>query len=184
MELLLAMVMTALIGAAVFAALNQGITVWQRANREDPNLEYGIFLEKLNQDLRNMISYGADGLKGEQNELEFYSAVSRPGVLQTKENPKKIRYYYHSQKQAIMREVTEYPDLSRKSQKAVQASVVLEKIREFSLTYLKIRDHRELLWLKYWNDGCLPSALKVSLKSIDEKKPVVMKMVQIPVGGC
>lgn len=80
-EMLLAISIVSVIAIAVYTTFSQGMKLWQRSLREQPDLDVELFLEKATVDLRNAFAYGQAGFSGTESSLEFIRVDAKDVTL-------------------------------------------------------------------------------------------------------
>ena len=77
-EVLLVVSLLSVISLAVYHTLNNGIKVWQRANRVVLEADIAIFFEKISQELANSIFFTPIPFSGKSTRLNFAAVIKTP----------------------------------------------------------------------------------------------------------
>jgi hypothetical protein len=104
-EMSLVAALIAMVGLAVYGSFNSGLKIWQRVSRSLPEIEVGIFFDKISNDLRNWLVFSAAVPQGSKGELSF-SLIQEKAAVKDAANPDFgiVRYYFNSESGCIYRD--------------------------------------------------------------------------------
>jgi len=188
-ETMLAVLIVSLISTVLYSVFANGVKIWHRSNLVKPEFEISIFLEQLENDIRNALSYNESPFKGKVNSMEFYSMRSSgdQGEAETvPEVPARIRYDFKAEVHAVFRDIVPYRDLLNRSEKSVIQRKQAQNISKCSFQYFKrINELQAPSWHSGWSDPCLPDAIKISIEYQDKKQmKILTKIIPVIAGGC
>jgi prepilin-type N-terminal cleavage/methylation domain-containing protein len=180
-ELLIVISMMSVVSLAIYSALNNGLKIWQRVNRQVPQEDANIFLNKVSSDLRNAVKLKKINFSGNEERLEFPSLVYS-SRWQNK-SVGKIYYAYDSKSGIITQEQRDYSMLFSDEPGVKRQLLSGLSALKFQFYYYD-KDNKEYLWLDEWSKEGLPLAVKVEIEiSGQGKTNTFVKTVDIPVGG-
>lgn len=190
-EMLVALSISAFLGIVLYTVFAQGCRVWQRANRERPQIDLDIALEKITADLRNVVTWSKSvkGLKGDKKSVEFYTRMpSSPGKpeLETAElrmKPGRVRYLWNAGAKTLVRSAEGYGQLLGSQRDKLREQVLLRGVESFKLDYFSPGKEKGL-WVKDWGEEGMPAAVKVTVEFENRRGKPLSKIVGLPGMAC
>jgi len=190
-ELLIVTALLAVISLAIYATFNSGVKIWQRVNKQIPEEDLDIFLEKFALDLRNSFKFNGFNFLGEEKRFEFPTLVNSPGM--NKKTVGKVIYLYDSESNIIKRNLLDFSQIYNGEEGTTQELLKNVKSLKFRY-YLYDKEKKEYLWQDEWlkedlprpseQERGLPLAVRIELEfgnGTEIKK--FTKTVNIPVSG-
>ena len=114
-EVLLVVSLIAVIGAALYHTLSNGLKIWDRSQRFVIEEDILIFLDKIGQDVRNIFTYSQIGFEGKESYFAFPTTVRI--LADSKSDFTKgeyinqigrVKYYFDKRKNRIGRKQANY----------------------------------------------------------------------------
>ena len=180
-ELLIVTALLAVISLAIYATFNSGVKIWQRVNKQIPEEDLDIFLEKFALDLRNSFKFNGFNFLGEEKRFEFPTLVNSPGM--NKKTVGKVIYLYDSESNIIKRNLLDFSQIYNGEEGTAQELLKNVKSLKFRY-YLYDKEKKEYLWQDEWLKEDLPLAVRIELEfgnGTEIRK--FTKTVNIPVSG-
>jgi len=162
LELLVAILIFAVIVSAVYGTMYSGIKVWNVGDDKTGFSESSqIALNKMTKDIRNVVRFSGIKFEGEK------SSISMPVI---KDGICKVSYYLDSGN--IMRDIQTYSE-SLKEQ--TNERELVPDIQELVFSYC----NAEREWKDSWEEDSLPYAVRLSIKSKEDKS--LEAITEIPI---
>jgi len=190
--LLIVTALLAVISLAIYATFNSGVKIWQRVNKEIPEEDLDIFLEKFALDLRNSFKFNGFNFLGEEKRFEFptlvnpvrnkfSNGVNSPGM--NKKTVGKVIYLYDSESSIIKRNLLDFSQIYNGEEGITQELLKNVKSLKFRY-YLYDKEKKEYLWQDEWLKEDLPLAVRIELEFGNGTEiREFTKTVNIPVSG-
>ena len=162
LELLVAILIFAVIVSAVYGTMYSGIKVWNVGDDKTGFSESSqIALNKMTKDIRNVVRFSGIKFEGEKNSISM--PVIKDGIC-------KVSYYLDSGN--IMRDIQTYSE-SLKEQ--TNERELVPDIQELVFSYC----NAEREWKDSWEEDSLPYAVRLSIKSKEDKS--LEAITEIPI---
>ena len=180
-EMLIVTVIMSIISLAIYAALNNGIKIWQRINKELPEQDLLIFFDKFSNDLKNSFPFQGISFTGTENMLGFATLVSSPRLQNRTIG--KVTYFYDSASEVLHRQQQDFSQVYNQEESENIKSISNIKSLNFHY-YFYDTERKSYSWQYDWQNEKLPQAVRMELE-LDDGKEVrkFTKTVSIPVGG-
>lgn len=192
-ELLLAVMLTAVLAAGIYSTFSQGLRLWKRAVEMKPDLESDIVFEKIQGDFRNLFLSGRQKFAGEKDSFGFYAFSPQDRVDSEQKYrikvPVRVNYRFDAGEGYLLR-----------SEKSFRAELAPPKMTGEESAELKVGGqlqacsfeyyHEDLekktfQWKPFWKEACAPRAVRISLRYESSNKiGYVVKIIPVPAGGC
>lgn len=188
-ELLVAVVLIATLGGAIYSVFSQGLRLWQRSQSAGPELSAEIFFDKIETELRNAVSYQRGVFEGTKQDLSFYMIKKGPVALDaeltiSEDQIQKIKYRYESKEKSIQKGVLEYRQLLNQEE-TMSFMSVFDDVENVEFSYYEINPEQEgAFWKDHWKKNCLPSAVKLYLEYLNPRKNDMMKIIPLKSDTC
>ncbi len=184
-EIILVACLTAVIGAALYAAFSQGARLARAAAEAKPFLDLDILYDKMTVDLRNVIPDPPGAFSGNEEVFQFVTLSSEPAGAEMQKKfgefkrPLLVGYYYDSHEQALVKMRKEYTDvLNADPRKKPDGKVILKHVKNCKFSYYGGRNQRgDRVWRKLWKEKCLPKGVRIVIELDDLKKNRKMDQV-------
>jgi Tfp pilus assembly protein PilE len=162
-ELLLVVSFMAILSLAMYAVFNNGIKIWQRINKQLPEEDVAIFMDRFSRDLRNNINYKAIKFYGTEKNMEFPTLVNSQRFGNASVG--KVAYFYDSGAEVLSRQQDDYAHIynAEPGPSRYLNNVVSAKFQY----YFFDADNKKYLWLEEWNKDNLPLAVRIELEIDD-----------------
>ncbi|PIQ86873.1 MAG: hypothetical protein COV74_03310 [Candidatus Omnitrophica bacterium CG11_big_fil_rev_8_21_14_0_20_45_26] len=188
-ELMTGILLTALIGFAIYQALFQGMRLWHRTTQVKVLDELNFYIEELTEDVRNAVKYSTREFEGETDYLTFYSLQgnrinsNRHDVMVT--GPSQVSYQYDVAAQIVTRKQDDYMKLLYNRKDAGQSRVVATHVVNQKLEYYYTGRYFSYEWRNHWKDSCFPRAIRIRLdyKEMNQTK-TISRVIPITSGVC
>lgn len=163
-ELILVITLLSVVSLAMFAVFNNGIKIWQRINKQLPQEDIAIFLDKFNRDLRNSFEFEGIKFTGGRQEISFATLVSsRQLGCRT---VGRVTYSYQPFEARLSRRQDDFSQAF--SSQENEFSQPLNNIKSLKFQYYFYnQDAKEYLWLDDWGKDSLPLAVRIELETGD-----------------
>lgn len=185
-ELLVSLIILSIVGGALYTLLSQGLNLWNRAQKEVPELETAIFFEQVAMDLRNAITFGDAPFKGSNDSMELYAL--RPSNVASEgrflNSPVRIRYEWSLVKKTIDRSVLNYTDILNGKNKYGDSRTLIQKIHSVQFRYYDSLDPMAGGWKSVWARPCLPSAVQIYFEWGSGKSEKFSSVFPMPSSNC
>lgn len=187
-EVLLVSSLIAVLGVAIFHTFSNGLKLWARAQRLNPESEVALFLDKIGEDLRSTSAISGIAFKGIGAQLSF------PAIVLTKADQRSsrasegmvnqigaVRYRFDPGTQTIYRRQANYAQAIK--DRWIQEEVpVAVGITELALHY-EISSEKRYLLKSTFDEG-IPRGVMVEVNFGDDSgKHQLKRYFLIPVGG-
>lgn len=191
-EMLIAVSITSFLGLVLYTTFYQGMKLWDRSVKLVPDFESDILFEKMAYDLRNAYPSTFQPFGGTGSRMEFFSfsrreLIGNSGEVRIKQ-PVRVRYFFDPESKRILREETDYKRLlqDKKTEEEAQAAPAAEKLRDCKFEYYHENTEKKTYqWKDFWQGGCAPKAIRVSLQYDDQQTiGYLTKVIALPSGGC
>ncbi len=179
MEMLIVSMILGIISIAINSALNSGVRVWRKINKELPQEAVNIFFDKFTTDLHNTIKSTNIKFEGDDERLELPAFVSSRRF--SGRSPGEVIYVYDKGKNELFREAKDYSDVYSDKQGVV--TPLIKNIHSLKFTYYFLEtENKYYAWVDTWKKEKLPQAVRVELEIKDEDKiKQFTRTVSIPV---
>lgn len=187
-ELLVSMVITTLIGGAIFVTFSQGVRIWQASVRESSKGQEEFFFEGFRSELRNAFVYGKTALNGQSQVIEFYALQpdlrGKGKNLKVWKVPAQIRYRFDVSQKAIQKETTFYEKILYPKNDRYEKKRVLENVSDFNLEYYKPpQKEGAATWVRQWRETCFPEAIKLTVSFLSSPNSQESRVISFPALG-
>ncbi len=173
-ELLLVTVLLSVVSLAMYAVFNNGIKIWQRVNRQLPQEEAVIFLDKFSRDLRNSFKFSTISFSGKETELGFATLLNSQRLQKTTVG--RVTYSYDPQAQVLNRQQDDYSQVYSGGEGSSVRS--LSNIRSVKFQYCTFdKENKKYLWYDEWAKDDFPLAVRIDLEIDDGRQ--VRKFTQV-----
>jgi len=179
-EMIVAIVIAASLGTAVYTTFAQGVRLWTRVAKDRGEWKVDLWVEKMTGDIKNVFQDPQWVLKGTRSELVFATLRhERSGSFEGV--PAYFRYAFDPQAKSLVSRKYAFEDvLASKSSPEAHVSV-LEKILAFDLEYYaydpKLKTYR---WYSQWNKDCFPETVKITIEPAEMNHRKWIRMIPIP----
>lgn len=169
-EVLIASVLTALIGIAVMTSLRQGIVLWQKVDRPSVAGDVAIFFEKCAQNLENIFLLDPAPVTFSGDATSLSCPTSMKAWRYADEwSMGLVRLAYDPKGRVLTRTVQTLADIF--AQKAPEPEVVFSDVAYFSLAYYYVASSTGIVtWMDQWPPNIpgvvfsrWPQAVRISL---------------------
>jgi prepilin-type N-terminal cleavage/methylation domain-containing protein len=179
-EMIVALVITAVLSGAVYTTFSQGIRLWSRGSKDRSEWRTHLFLEKFTTELRNAFMDPKWNFQGNKNALALATVVHE-GVLQDRLVYLKYRYDPKSRRLDFQQNSFEEAFSAKPISKPFRPA--LEKVQAFELEYYTYDPSAKgYRWYSTWNRNCFPETLKVTIESEGDESRKMISMIDFPVG--
>lgn len=179
-EMIIVMAMLSVISLAIYSTFNNGIKIWQRVNKTLPEEDIGIFFDKFNRDINNIIQYKDLKFTGNKEMMEFTAIVDSSRL--NARTVGQIVYYYNGHSKELNRLVKDYSQIYNE-QRGIRAGPI-RNISDLAFKYYFFNEQTgKYKWTEEWIDVKLPLAVRVEI-NIDYGSEIrkFSKTVSIPIG--
>lgn len=180
-EMIVAIVIAASLGMAVYTTFAQGVRLWTRTSKDRGEWKVDLWVEKITGDLRNAFRDPRWSLKGTRTELFFPTLVHGTSGKGTEGSPTYFRYAFDPQSRAVVFQRYAFENVLTSESKVKTSGVVLEKILAFEFEYYgydpKVKDYR---WRTEWKKDCFPETVKITIESEQMNHHKWIRMIPMP----
>ena len=184
-EMIVVLVITASLGAAIYATFSQGIRLWTRTSRDSGEWRVDLWGEKLTEGLRNAFRDPKWAMKGTRTEL-FFATLGRD-ENRAFVQPVPVYYQYVFDPKAGTVESHKYvfeEVLAAVEKRPKVYDSILGKVISFGLEYytydVKAKEYR---WVSQWNKDCFPETVKITIETQPMNHHKWVRMIPMPTGG-
>jgi hypothetical protein len=179
-ELLLIITLLSVVSLAMYAVLNNGVKIWQRINRQLPQEDVAIFLDKFSRDLRNSFKFSGVAFSGREENLMFATIVNSPRLQRATVG--RAAYFYDAQAMTLIRQQDDYSQISGGEAGLIQ-SLGNVKSAKFGY-YIFDQENKQYFWRQEWTGDNLPITVSIEMEIQDGSQiRKIMQRVDIPVAG-
>lgn len=184
-EMIVAVAITAFVGAAIFTTFAQGLRLWARATQDRGVWKIDLWGERLTEDLWNAFRDSRWIFRGTRTELFFASLRHEGGEALSKPVPVFFHYRFDSSAGAVVSRQYAFEEMLAAAQKPLKTSeALLERVVFFELEFYgydaKAKDYR---WFSQWNKDCFPETVKITIETKPMNHRKWVRMIQMPTGG-
>lgn len=190
-EVLLASAMVAVIAAAVYGMLANGIKVWQKVNTETTQVDINILCSRLELDLKNCIKFPDIAFEGDISSFSFPAIISQSAEENDfSEQVGRVSYFFDAAVRSVTRKYTDYRQLRKSGD--TPARPLLNEVDFMGISYYFYDAEKQVfLWSSEWppeelkeGSDCYPHSVCVSLllrcnQTVEKRS----KTIDIPIGG-
>jgi prepilin-type N-terminal cleavage/methylation domain-containing protein len=180
-EMLIVTALLCVISLGIYSTFNSGIKIWQRLNKEVPEQDLYIFLDKFTSDIRNSVKFKAINFYGTENRLDFATIVnsSRMG----KRTVGSVAYFYDPKTEMVYKEERDFSCIYAGDKGTVKE--MLKNIKSLEFQYYSYnKEKKEYIWQNAWLKEGLPLAVWLQVEITDGDKVFKFnKTVNIPVAN-
>lgn len=177
-EMIVAVVIAASLGTAVYATFAQGVRLWTRTSVDRGEWKVDLWVEKMTGDLRNAFRDPQWAFKGSKTEISFATLAAGRGM---KAAPEYFHYAFDPQSQTVMEQKYSFENILMRDASKGVSKILLEKILAFDLEYYsydpKVKAYR---WSSQWNKDCLPKTVKITIEPERMNHRKWTRMIQVP----
>jgi prepilin-type N-terminal cleavage/methylation domain-containing protein len=190
-ELLVAITIVSFLGLAIYNVFYQGVNIWNRAVKEDPEIDFEFFYDKLALELRNVSPYKTPSLVGKGDSIEFFTLT--PGnrlegheIESSNRVPSKVTYSFDAPRKAIRRKEEDYHEiLNDRTKTDTQGRVVATDVSRVTLQYFSSgKWNRGLQWRNSWQRECLPDAVQAKIEFGTDSTEAVTRIIPLASMRC
>jgi prepilin-type N-terminal cleavage/methylation domain-containing protein len=180
-EMLVVVSILSVISVAIYAALSNGIKIWQRINTILPEEGISIFMEKLTSDLKNAVKFQSLSFIGEEDNVEFVKIIQSHRL--EKMTVGKTAYLLDNASGMLKRHEKDISHIYQ--EKDGVAYDMLAGVEGVNFWYYRYdKDNDDYIWEREWDRQGLPLAVRVEFiigkENASEK---FTKTISMPVGG-
>jgi len=199
-ELLLAMALFSVIAVAIFSAFRCGITTWRKIQQVGSSYKDArLALDMISMELKNSIAMKDFGLRGTEEELEFFSVLDRyrPG---TAAEPviARIEYFLEPEEGRRTEVLKRRESLCNVKKDATREGEWMGDIKALTFSYAGAEtgdedaddeesDEESDLWKDIWDpENGIPMGVRIDLILVDPEtgdETRLVKLVFIPTGS-
>lgn len=180
-ELIIVTALIAVISLAVYSTFNNGIKLWQRVNRQGPEEDLAIFLDKFAFDIRNTFKFTGMPFIGKPEGFELATLLNSQDLKARTVG--RVAYFYDPQTELLYRQEKDFSQLYQGKDGSIIHSLSNIKSVKFSY-YFYDKETKNFIWLEEWAKEGLPQAVRIELNYNDGKEDKnVTKSVSITVAG-
>lgn len=186
-EVLLAAVLTAMVGFAIYQSLAMGINVWKRSQKLSLEEDVVLFMDRLSQELYNSFLFSQIKFEGNEFRVAFPTIVYTPADRRLGweegiyvEQVGKVEYYFDLAEDKIYRREANYSQALRErygDPQELVSGVENLRFRFYFLTETEEISSSEVL-------DVIPTGIEVVVEFGDERgRRTMSKFIDIPVGS-
>lgn len=184
-EMIVVIVITASLGAAIYTTFSQGVRLWTRTSGDRGEWKVDLWGEKLIEGLRNAFRDSQWVMKGTSTEISFATLGQEEGRPFVQPVPVYFHYIFDPKAEAVVSRKYAFEEVLSAAQKAPgKSDSVLNKAISFGLEYYsydaKAKDYR---WTSQWNKDCFPETVKITVETKSMNHYKWVRMIQMPAGG-
>lgn len=177
-ELIIVVVITVTLSAAIYTSFAQGVRLWTRAAKDRGEWKVDLWVEKLTGDLRNAIRDPQWSFKGTSQELSFAALI--PGEHDSMA-PSYFRYTFDPRAGQLLLgryafEEFLMPDLDPKRSERVLGRIVALDFEYYGYD-AKARGYR---WGSQWNKDCFPKTVKITIEPEQMNHRKWVRLIPLP----
>lgn len=161
LEMLVVVVILSLVALAIYAILNNGIKIWQKANRQLPEEDLNIFFDRVSLDIRNAFKFSGINFSGTTDKLEFSTLVNSPKLK--KRTVGRVIYAYEPDAGVLSRSEQDFVDIYASNNNAVWQKLINAKALKFEY-YFYDEQNKTYFWQDEYNKESLPLAVRLELE--------------------
>ena len=178
--MIVAIVIAASLGTAVYTTFAQGVRLWTRASKDRGEWKVDLWFEKMTEDVRNVFLDPRWALKGTRAELVF-ATLRHEGGEGSEGVPAYFRYAFDPQTKSVVSQRYAFEDVLASKSLPKAPVAVLEKIVAFNLEYYaydpKLKAYH---WYSQWNKDCFPETVKITIEPEQMNHRQWVRMISIP----
>jgi type II secretory pathway pseudopilin PulG len=181
-EIIIVMILVSIISLGIFATLNNGLKIWQKASQRLLTEDLNIFFDKFRSDVKNCFKFTGINFLGSEESLELTAIVNSPNLSVSTVG--KIIYLYDNADKLLQREVKDFSQIYNGQDGIVTLRLNNIKSLKFEYYYYD-KKRNEYLWEKEWTGKSdLPLAIRLTLQlNTSDQDNKFIKTVSIPAGG-
>jgi hypothetical protein len=181
-EIIITASLVAIVGLAVFSALDSGLRIWQKLTKSTIEEDVHIFFEKFAIDIRNSFEYKDIDFVGTKREAGFAGLVTSP-LEGLRRGPGQIIYKFYPEQGVVTSEKRNLNNIFREKPGLIQKRLEYVEVFRFSYYYYDFL-RKEYFWVDKWDEAKLPLAVRVSLAILrDGISYKFTKTFNIPMGS-
>jgi hypothetical protein len=180
-EMLITAAMLSLVGLAIFATLNNGISIWQQLNQAVGQEDINIFFERIARELRNSFEFETINFQGGTDRLSFATFVTTIGSSLPQEmGIGEVSYIYDEGSDLLIRQKRNYTQIYQGEEGFAQW--LLKDIASLKFSYYFYdADRKEYFWQEEWLQEGLPLAVRIELESKNgQETERIIRTIDIP----
>lgn len=180
-EMIVAIVITAALGSAVYSTFAQGVRLWTRAAKDRGEWKVDLWVEKMTGDLRNSFWDPKYPLKGTRTEFFFATLTYDTKAALREGSPVYVHYFFDPKGGGVVSQKNTFENFLMSRSMPKTSTSVLEKVVAFELEYYgydpKAKIHR---WESQWNKDCFPKAVKITIEPEQMNHRKWIRMISMP----
>lgn len=200
LEILIAVVITSFLGAALYGTFSQGLRLWRWSLGISTETDRYIFFEKIQEDLRNALPFGFEGFEGSADRIRFFAL--RTGAVPSENGggsdsvPVQVTYRFDPEGRRIMRReepltgvLLRGPEetlFQEEGGTEIPERILAEGVAGMEFTFFKEKTSKKsFFWSQRWEEPCPPEAVRIKLKYDDDlREKYSSRVVSIPSRRC
>lgn len=183
-ELIVAIVIAASLGLAIYTTFAQGVRLWTRTSKDRGEWKVDLWAEKMVADFRNAFQDPKWPMKGTRTELFFAALAHQSGRKGPEVFPAYFRYVFDSHSKTVVSQEYAFEDVLASRPMPKASGAILDKIAAFGLEYYgyddKLKTYR---WASHWNKDCFPEAVKITIEPEQTGHRKWVRMISLPAGS-
>ncbi len=161
-EFIVAIVISATLGIAIYTVFSQGVRLWNRSLKDKFVLKSGVEVENLAGYVRNIFIDDRWRFRGSGQELFFASLDT------IKRKPVYSRLFFLPDEKSIHISQYALEDILRKdfdlSKQKPAKELLWRNISKMKLEYDTYDEKKMIKWTSSWNKDCLPQSIKITME--------------------
>lgn len=185
LELLAAMSIIAITAVTALSLFSKGIDIWEDVTfRGSLEYEAALFLEGIEKELKNCISFSEIQFLGDTETIDFPAIIIKNSGS-SQEAIGRIKYSFDKDKMAVYKYKDAYPNCSQEN--LFNPYKILDLVESLSFEYAVLDGEGKFNWASLWQDKqAIPKAVRIRIKLVTNEKSNKTcnfeRVVYIPVG--
>jgi len=179
--MIVAIMITAALGIAVYSTLSQGVRLWTRTSKDRGEWKVDLWMEKMTEDIRNSFWDARYPLKGTRTELFFPTLTHDANKAIRQGVPVYFHYVFEPGKGGVVSQKNTFENMLLPLATSQKTVSFLDKIVAFELEYYGYDSQaKSYRWESQWNKDCFPKAVKITIEPEQMNHRKWVRMISIP----
>jgi prepilin-type N-terminal cleavage/methylation domain-containing protein len=180
-EMIVAIMIVAMLGVAVYTTFSQGVRLWTRTAKDRGEWKLDLWVEKITGDIRNSFWDAKVPFKGAPTEFSFATLARDPGDARREVFPVSLRYFFNPKRKVVEAQRTAFENVLVPRSASKNSALSLEKVVAFEVEYYGYDPKSKVYsWRSHWNKDCFPEAVKITIEPEQMSHRKWTRMISMP----
>ncbi|MCM8831015.1 MAG: hypothetical protein NC918_02340 [Candidatus Omnitrophica bacterium] len=178
-EIIIVIMIAVAVSFGIYKTFSSGIKIWQKIKSVTLEENVNIFFQKFSLELANTFKFSSIRFEGKTDRIIFPSIVN--SYLLGKPIPGEIKYYFDSNKKALVKEERDYSQIY--NDREGRNRILLDNVISCGFRYyIYDNEKQEYVWQTSLEEDQFPLAVEINLVFYnDNKMKNFIKAIDMPI---